>query len=132
MGIIIIWWYDERVRNASYDVLIAFIHLYCSIHHWKPFMSAVLSTEKDPAAPVLHLAMLNKGESGIVTGLAEALDASQSVLRLRLLELGFAVGEKVRVMAESFPQRDPMAIRVGNSTFALRRREAALIYITRL
>ena len=95
-------------------------------------MSAVLLKDQAAIAPLLHLAMLSKGESGIVTGLAAPLDASQSVLCQRLLELGFSAGETVRVMAESFPQRDPMAIRVGNSTFALRRREAALVYIARL
>jgi ferrous iron transport protein A len=51
---------------------------------------------------------------------------------MRLLELGFAPGEQIRVVAESFPRRDPMAVRVGNTTFALRRHEAAMIQIRRL
>lgn len=67
----------------------------------------------------------------MVTGMAESTDAEQMATKTRLLELGFAVGEKVRVVAETFPRRDPIAVRVGNTTFALRRHEAALIYVTR-
>lgn len=51
-------------------------------------------------------------------------------LKTRLLELGFAPGEKVRVVAEAFPRRDPIAVRLGNTTFALRRHEAAMIHVT--
>ena len=76
-----------------------------------------------------HLAMLKRGESAVVTGLAAANGAEQHAIKVRLLELGFAAGEKVRVVAESFPRRDPMAVRVGNTTFALRRAEAAMIQI---
>jgi ferrous iron transport protein A len=80
--------------------------------------------------PARHLALLKKGESATVTGLAEADNADQLAIKIRLMELGFAVGEKIRVVAESFPRRDPMAVRVGNTTFALRRTEAAMIQIT--
>ncbi|MBS1187430.1 MAG: ferrous iron transport protein [Burkholderiaceae bacterium] len=77
-----------------------------------------------------HLALLKRGDSAVVTGLMEAGDdAEEAAIRLRLLELGFSPGEVVRVVAESFPARDPMAVRIGNTTFALRRREAALIRI---
>lgn len=48
---------------------------------------------------------------------------------LRLLEIGFLPGEKVRVMAHGYPGRDPVAVRVGHTTFALRRHEAALIRV---
>lgn len=77
-----------------------------------------------------HLAMLKKGDSATVTGLAAANGAEQLAIKIRLLELGFAVGEKIRVVAESFPRRDPMAVRIGNTTFALRRAEAAMIQVT--
>jgi ferrous iron transport protein A len=78
-----------------------------------------------------HLAMLKKGDSAVVTGLAASDDAEAHAIMLRLLELGFSPGEQVRVLAESFPGGDPMAIRVGNSTFALRRHEAAMVQIDR-
>lgn len=47
----------------------------------------------------------------------------------RLEELGFLPGELVTVMARGLPGGDPLAIRVGHSTFALRRREAACIQV---
>lgn len=78
---------------------------------------------------VRHLALLKKGDCATVTGLAATEGLEQTAMKMRLLELGFAAGEKVRVIAESFPRRDPMAIRLGNTTFALRRHEAAMIHI---
>jgi ferrous iron transport protein A len=80
---------------------------------------------------VHHLAMLKKGDCAVVTGLAATDTADQLAMKLRLLELGFAPGEHIRVIAESFPRRDPMAVRLGNTTFALRRHEAAMIQIVR-
>ena len=47
----------------------------------------------------------------------------------RLEEIGFVVGEQVRLMAKAIPGGDPMVVRVGQSTFALRRVEAACISV---
>ena len=44
-----------------------------------------------------------------------------------LEEIGFVPGELVRLMAKAFPGGDPMVVRVGQSTFALRRAEAACV-----
>jgi ferrous iron transport protein A len=77
------------------------------------------------------LAALKKGEAATVVGLASVDGAEQLAIQTRLFELGFVPGEKVRVVAESFPRRDPMAVRLGNATFALRRHEATLIQIER-
>ncbi|TFV92215.1 ferrous iron transport protein A [Oxalobacteraceae bacterium OM1] len=74
------------------------------------------------------LASLRKGESATVVGLQD-VGRDNAALRMRLLELGFVAGERVRVVAESFPSRDPIAVRIGNTTFALRRHEAAMIHI---
>lgn len=90
-------------------------------------MSAYLTAS---ANEITHLAMLKKGDSATVIGLTSPNDAEQRAVKIRLLELGFAAGEKIRVIAESFPRRDPMAVRVGNTTFALRRAEAAMIQVT--
>jgi ferrous iron transport protein A len=90
-----------------------------------PMMSTNMTT-----SPLSHLALMRKGQSATVTGLAEAVDSEQLTIKIRLMELGFAVGEKIRVVAESFPRRDPMAVRVGNTTFALRRAEAAMIQVS--
>lgn len=48
---------------------------------------------------------------------------------LRLLELGFVEGERLRVVAHGFPGREPIAVRIGNTTFALRRFEADYVLV---
>ena len=47
----------------------------------------------------------------------------------RLEEIGFFPGERVTVMVRGLPGGDPLVVRVGNSTFALRRAEAACVQI---
>jgi ferrous iron transport protein A len=46
-----------------------------------------------------------------------------------LEEIGFVAGEQVRLMARAIPGGDPMVVRIGQSTFALRRAEAACISV---
>lgn len=46
----------------------------------------------------------------------------------RLHDLGFIAGEAVRVVAQAIGG-DPIAVRVGHSTFALRRAEAAGVLV---
>lgn len=46
-----------------------------------------------------------------------------------LEEIGFITGEHVRLMAKAIPGGDPMVVRVGQSTFALRRAEAACVSV---
>lgn len=48
-----------------------------------------------------------------------------------LRELGFLPGETVMLMAHA-PGGDPLVVRVGSSTFALRRAEAACIAVSPL
>jgi ferrous iron transport protein A len=47
-----------------------------------------------------------------------------------LEEIGFVVGERVMLMARGLPGGDPLVVRVGQSTFALRRAEAACIHVS--
>ena len=47
-----------------------------------------------------------------------------------LEEIGFIVGESVMLMARGLPGGDPLVVRVGQSTFALRRAEAACIRVS--
>ncbi|ODU98987.1 MAG: iron transporter FeoA [Rubrivivax sp. SCN 70-15] len=49
-----------------------------------------------------------------------------------LSEIGFLPGERVTVTARSVWGGDPMVVRVGQSTFALRRAEAACVEIEAL
>lgn len=47
----------------------------------------------------------------------------------QLEEIGFYPGEQVMVMVRGLPGGDPIVVRVGQSTFALRGAEAACIQI---
>ncbi|MEI7429440.1 MAG: FeoA family protein [Betaproteobacteria bacterium] len=47
-----------------------------------------------------------------------------------LEEIGFLVGEQVMLMAKALPGGDPLVVRIGQSTFALRRAEAACVQVT--
>jgi ferrous iron transport protein A len=46
-----------------------------------------------------------------------------------LEEIGFFPGEQVMVMTRGFPGGDPIVVRIGHSTFALRGAEAACIQV---
>ena len=48
---------------------------------------------------------------------------------LQLEDIGFLPGERVAIMARGMPGGDPLVVRVGLSTFALRLDEAACIQI---
>jgi ferrous iron transport protein A len=50
-------------------------------------------------------------------------------LKRRLMELGFVPGEQVQVLRRVFAGRGPLAVRVGTSTFAMRRLESSLIEV---
>jgi ferrous iron transport protein A len=50
-------------------------------------------------------------------------------IEYQLAEIGFIPGEKVTVLRKNLFGGDPMMIRIGLSTFALRRQEAALIEV---
>lgn len=77
------------------------------------------------ARTLIPLSRLDIGCSAIIRKvLAEAGTAEGGEIGLRLLELGFVEGERLRVIAHGFPGREPIAVRIGNTTFALRRFEA--------
>jgi len=57
-------------------------------------------------------------------------DTEGRELVLRLTEIGFVPGEAVCVVATGVPGREPLAVRLGHTTFALRRHEAALVRVT--
>ena len=86
----------------------------------------------DPASPV-PLGKLHRGAAGTVAEVVdrnESLgDEAQSTPARRLVEIGFVQGERCEVIGETWPGGDPMAVRIGNSTFALRRREANAVLV---
>jgi ferrous iron transport protein A len=59
---------------------------------------------------------------------AHGLTATE--LERRLLELGFVEGAEVEVLHEGPLGRDPIAVRLNDTTIALRRREAMAVFVT--
>jgi ferrous iron transport protein A len=85
---------------------------------------------------IQSLAQLRKGAKGIVSGISDSGaekvylgDSLGSSVARRLVELGFIAGERIEVIEEVRPGGDPIAVRIGCSIFALRRREAQAVLI---
>jgi ferrous iron transport protein A len=75
----------------------------------------------------LQLDQLADGAHATVRGVrAQSPDLDAAMLR-RLAELGFIVGEPVQVLRRGPGGRDPLAVRVGDTLFALRLAEARCI-----
>jgi ferrous iron transport protein A len=89
-------------------------------------VSGPAQTEAESAmAPTLDAAPI--GQAAVVRAVAVPCEAPEWAQWLE--EIGFIPGERVMVMARGLPGADPLVVRVGNSTFALRRAEAACIQI---
>jgi ferrous iron transport protein A len=107
------------------------------------YLRASLGSENMPAAALL-------AGDGTPSGGAQALGAasvgfkgriravkvrtgdhglSAAELERRLIELGFVEGARVEVLHQGLFGRDPIAVRVNETTVALRRREAAAILV---
>jgi ferrous iron transport protein A len=89
---------------------------------------------------MVQLTKLPRNASGTVAGVRVhapgvdgALDPADERMALRLIEIGFVQGAKLRVIAFGQPGDDPIGVRVGGrggvSTFALRRNEAACVWV---
>lgn len=82
------------------------------------------------AAPqTIGLADLRAGVSARVVAVAAADPSAPAELSKRLAELGFLPGETVRVIGRGWLGREPLAVRIGTGTFALRRFEAACVQV---
>ena len=82
------------------------------------------------------LSELRRSETAVVTGLAASKvldDRSEDAAALltRLRDLGFVTGAHCQVIARMWLGGDPLVVRIGGSTFALRRAEAAAIRVLR-
>lgn len=55
---------------------------------------------------------------------------NDAVVTQRLKELGFLPGALVSVIGFGFLGKDPMAVKLGNTKFALRKQEASKIVVT--
>ena len=76
----------------------------------------------------VSLSELRPGSAGTVSCVLPPHSRGDELLVRRLAEIGFLPGEPVRVMARA-PGSEPIAVRLGRSTFALRRFEAAFIQV---
>jgi ferrous iron transport protein A len=77
----------------------------------------------------VSLSALSPGTTGTVVGVGRSNAHELSTLERRLLELGFVTGEPFEIVAEARPGRDPFVVRIGTTTFALRRREAESVWV---
>lgn len=85
-------------------------------------------------AQSVPLATLRKGARGIIAQVLEGDagivgDEAGATIGRRLIEIGFVPGERVQIIEEVWPGGDPLAVRVGSTVFALRRREARAILV---
>jgi ferrous iron transport protein A len=79
------------------------------------------------ANATLRLDQLDIGQAMTVHAVAAAEHAPEWSGWLQ--EIGFLPGERVMLMARGFPGGDPLVVRVGMSTFALRAAEAACVHV---
>lgn len=54
---------------------------------------------------------------------------AEAELERRLIEMGFVEGARVHLLHEGFLGRDPIAVRVDDTTVAVRRRDAQLVLV---
>lgn len=85
--------------------------------------------------PTITLDQLGVGDSATVldvSAYADSYAGRNGVFDIarRLKELGFVKGEAVRILHRGYFGGEPLAVRIGQSTFALRCFEAALIGVT--
>lgn len=82
---------------------------------------------------VAHLGRARRGFRGridAIRGDHDHLGGDAGEIESRLIELGFVEGAEVVVLHEGPIGRDPIAVRINNTTIALRRREAMAILVT--
>jgi ferrous iron transport protein A len=101
----------------------------------------VNSSHPSPDPSLTHTPIpLNELKQGEVVRVASlALDSSawlsseeRDLMLARLRDLGFVAGARCEVLARMWFGGDPVVVRIGGSTFALRRAEAAAVRVQRL
>ena len=97
-------------------------------------------TVQPDARATVQLTTLARNATGVVAGVRLASagsttgsSAEDERMALRLMEIGFVQGARLRVIAFGQPGDDPIGVRVGGrggvSTFALRRLEASCVWV---
>jgi ferrous iron transport protein A len=80
-------------------------------------------------APCANLADLPDGTEAVVSGLSALVPGADSALLRRLAEIGFVAGEPVQVLRRGPGGREPLAVQVGDTLFALRLLEARCVQV---
>lgn len=78
------------------------------------------------------LGLASRGFRGLIDAIVVDADHNgvpAAEIERRLLELGFVEGAAVEILHEGPVGGDPIAVRVNNTTIALRRREAMAIIV---
>jgi len=79
--------------------------------------------------PSTHLDQLPDGARAVVTRVVSASPEVDAVALRRLGEIGFLPGEPVQVLRRGPGGREPLAVLVGETLFALRRLEAQCVEV---
>ena len=87
----------------------------------------MIATVQADGAPDLRLDQIPLGHPMTVRSVSGTVGAPEWAEWLR--EIGFHSGERVVLMARGFPGGDPLMVRIGMSTFALRVAEAACVRV---
>lgn len=101
--------------------------------------AAPVGATEGTAATVIALSDLAVGGFATIHAVLPTDNDADRELVLRLIEIGFVPGERVRVIAVGHPGRQPVAVRLSatdsgrrsmsGSTFAMRRHEADFIRV---
>ena len=75
------------------------------------------------------LSVLMPGATASVISVGSGGQNGFTPVERRLIELGFVHGEHIEIIAQSMLGGDPFVVRVGTSTFALRRREVESVWV---
>jgi len=75
----------------------------------------------------MNLSELPKGGQAIVVSVRNSSELDPIAHRMR--ELGFVVDAPVKILARGLFKDSPLVVRVGNTRFALRKKEAERIQI---
>jgi ferrous iron transport protein A len=79
----------------------------------------------------LRLGACPRGWRGVVSAFipTDALSIPWHELERRLIEMGFVEGARIELLHDGPIGRDPIAVRVDDTTVALRRRDAGVILV---
>ena len=80
--------------------------------------------------PSPRLSDLPNGAHGTVTGVSAASSQADAQMLHRLAELGFLPGEPVQVLRRGPGGREPLAVQIGETLFALRQVEAQCVEVS--